>query len=140
MNKSWKTAISRKSLSAPAKWLKDNGLLVGRCLDYGCGRGFDCDKLGIAGWDPYWRPKKVAGKFDTIICNYVLNVLETWEQQKVLDEIRSLLKENGNAYVSVRTDHKNLKGWTKNGTYQCEVLRMDLAVKHEGRGFRVYWL
>ena len=38
-NKSRLTAISRKNLSVPVRWLKKSGLLKGRMLDYGCGPG-----------------------------------------------------------------------------------------------------
>lgn len=107
-------------------------------MDFGCGRGFDCDSLGIEGWDPYWRPKMPRGKFDTVMCNYVLNVLDLWEQRQVLDRIKFLLRKGGHGYAAVRTDWKNLRGWTSKGTYQREVLMLDWYIEYEGKGFRIY--
>jgi hypothetical protein len=62
---SHRTAIARKCLSAPAKRLLSLGLLRGRLFDYGCGRGTDCEILGIGGWDPYWRPGRPGHGWDT---------------------------------------------------------------------------
>ncbi len=132
------TAIRRNKLSAPTKHLLDRGLLVGRVLDFGCGRGFDCDFLGIDGYDPHWRPQELVGKYDTIFCNYVLNVLEPAEQQAVLRRLVGLLQEGGRSYIAVRADRKALKGWTRRGTYQCDV-RLGLPLESVGR-FRTYVL
>ncbi|MBY0525572.1 MAG: hypothetical protein K2R98_19360 [Gemmataceae bacterium] len=83
MNASGRTAITRTSLSAPMAWLHQQGKLTGKCLDYGCGKGFDCDALGILGFDPNHRKSladlkaMLTGGFRTITCNYVLNVIES---------------------------------------------------------------
>ena len=74
---SHKTAITRTKMSAPVKFLKGQGLLQGRTLDYGCGKGFDADVLQCSKYDPHFSPELPKGKFDTIICNYVLNVIES---------------------------------------------------------------
>ena len=71
-----RTAIERKKVSAPMKFLEDEGHLEGRVLDYGCGRGFDAGALGLESYDPYFFPEVPKGKFDTITCNYVLNVVD----------------------------------------------------------------
>jgi len=121
MNKSYKTAIHRKRLSGPAKYLSENGLLRGDVLDYGCGRGGDASKLDIDSYDPYHNPDGLdEGKlYDTIMCNYVLNVIvDAEERYEVIAKIRSLLKEGGIAYISVRNDIKNLNGYTSIGTWQ----------------------
>ena len=51
INASGKTAISRKSLSQPMKWLEQQHMLAtnnpSRRLDFGCGKGFDADTLGM---------------------------------------------------------------------------------------------
>ena len=135
-NRSHLTAIHRKSLSVPTKYLLNKGLLVGRVLDFGCGHGFDCDLLGIDGYDPHWRDHDLVGEYDTIICNYVLNVLEESEHQAILDRILGLLRDGGRAYITVRTDKKSLNGWTTRGTYQCEVV-LNLPLIHDGK-FRMY--
>jgi hypothetical protein len=53
-----KTALHRKSLSAPMRILKEKGLLKGIILDFGCGNYDDCRKLqkeefNIFGYDKY---------------------------------------------------------------------------------------
>ena len=65
-------------------------------------------------------------QFDTIICNYVLNVLESEEQAEVLMSVSELLKPNGIAYFTVRRDLKSEGFRThfvhKQPTYQCNVV------------------
>ena len=85
INHPYLTAIRQTTLSAPTRYLLQHGMLKGRILDFGCGFGFDADELkrqgyDIAGYDYYYRPKYPEGKFDTILCNYVLNVLEPYAQ------------------------------------------------------------
>ena len=138
MDNSHKTAITRKFLSAPMRYLNDQDLLAGRCLDYGCGKGFDADTLNIDGFDPYHRPTEPIGKFDTITCNYVLNVIPNEdERQAVVDSVRSLLADGGKAYISVRNDRVELQGWTKRGTWQGLVY-LDLPIVKSSPRFRMY--
>jgi len=106
MNK--RTAITRKAPSLPMRHLSGTGLLVGRTLDYGCGRGYDADHFKMAKFDPHFAPERPKGKFDTIVCNYVLNVVSIPTERQILDDIKSLLVEGGIAYVSVRRDLKKL--------------------------------
>jgi hypothetical protein len=87
-----KTAITRKKLSKPARYLKDNELLRGRVLDYGCGRGGDTERIGCEGYDPHFRPEQPVGKFDTIMCNFVLNVIESPKAiERVIRDIQGRL-------------------------------------------------
>lgn len=130
---SHKTAIRRTKISAPMKHLCDAGLLFGRMLDYGCGRGFDADQFGMEKYDPYFCSSLPEGKFDVITCNYVLNVLEHDVQiESVLKKIRGLLKDNGVAYIAVRRDVKQ-DGYTNKMTYQRNVV-LDLPVLTERKG------
>lgn len=125
------TAKERTSVSLPTRWLKQNNLLKGEILDFGCGFGFDTDELqkegfNIVGYDNYYRPEYPTKRFDTIICNYVLNVLEPKEQAEVLMEVSELLKPTGTAYFTVRRDLKS-EGFRihyvhKQPTYQCNVV------------------
>lgn len=125
------TAKERTSVSLPTRWLKQNNLLKGEILDFGCGFGFDTDELqkegfNIVGYDNYYRPEYPPKRFDTIICNYVLNVLEPKEQAEVLMEVSELLKPTGTAYFTVRRDLKS-EGFRihyvhKQPTYQCNVV------------------
>ncbi len=124
------TAIDRTKLSSPVRFLADNNLLKSRILDFGCGLGNDVDLLqqkglDITGYDPYYAPIDPVGKFDTIVCCYVLNVLMPEEQIDVLMNIAHLLKPGGKAYYAVRRDLKK-EGFRehyvhKRPTYQCNV-------------------
>ncbi|MBO5829040.1 MAG: HIT domain-containing protein [Paludibacteraceae bacterium] len=125
------TAKERTSISFPTRWLKNNNLIKGDILDFGCGFGFDTDQLekegfSIIGYDNYYRPEYPNRQFDTIICNYVLNVLEPEEQAEVLMSVSELLKPNGIAYFTVRRDLKSEGFRThfihKQPTYQCNVV------------------
>lgn len=125
------TAIERTSMSYPTRWLKQHNLLKGEILDFGCGYGFDTDQLknegyDIVGYDNYYRPDYPTKRFDTIICNYVLNVLEPEEQAEVLMSVSELLKPTGTAYYAVRRDLKT-EGFRihyvhKQPTYQSNVV------------------
>ncbi len=124
------TAIDRTKLSSPAQFLVDRNLLQGRVLDFGCGMGNDVKilqtrGLNIAGYDPHYSPIYPDGKFDSIVCCYVLNVLMPEEQANVLMNIAHLLKPGGKAYYTVRRDLKK-EGFRehyihKKPTYQCTV-------------------
>lgn len=160
MTNSYKTAIQRKNLSTPMKFLLDEGLLNGqRMLDYGCGRGTDVDILvsvlrieSMDKYDPYWTSgffiqrfhdglqvnrNRRQVRYDLVTCNYVLNVLPKEEWQEVLDAIHDCLDDNGIAYISVRNDKNNLKGVTKTGTYQTFV-ELDLPVVKRTSNFVLY--
>lgn len=118
---SHKTAIKRTKLSAPAKILKKLNVLEGRVLDYGCGRGKDCEELSIEGYDPFWSPKMPSGVFNTILCTFVLNTVNEIEQDKILSNIHTILADNGKAYITVRRDVKQ-EGLTSKHTLQRNVL------------------
>lgn len=125
------TAIKRTELSVPTRYLLKHNLLKGRILDFGCGFGYDVDVLkqrgfDIVGYDPNYRTDYPQGKFDTIICNYVLNVLEPYERAGVLMSVSNMLLPNGTAYFAVRRDLKEigfrLHAIHKEYTYQCNVI------------------
>lgn len=131
INHPYLTAIKRQDLSVPARKLLDKGLLRGRILDYGCGLGFDTDELkrrgfDITGYDYYYRTDFPEGKFDTIFCIYVLNVLEPYAQAEVMMNVSNLLKPKGTAYYAVRRDLKEegfrLHAIHKEYTFQCNVV------------------
>lgn len=124
------TAIERDKLSFPAQLLLNKNLLQGKILDFGCGLGNDVKilqqkGLDITSYDPYYFPEYPNGKFDTIMCCYVLNVLFSEDQANVLMQISHLLKPGGKAYYAVRRDLKK-EGFRehyihKKPTYQCIV-------------------
>ena len=125
------TAIERDKMSHPTRILLNKGELKGKVLDFGCGFGKDVEELqeneiDIEGYDPHYFPKFPSGKFDTIICHYVLNVIKNQEQAKVLFEVSNLLKPGGKAFFTVRRDIKK-QGFRehfvhKKMTYQTNVL------------------
>ena len=130
INHPYLTAIKRTDLSVPTRYLLSKGLLKARILDFGCGFGYDTDELkrqglNITGYDYYYRPDYPIGQFDTIICNYVLNVLEPYAQAEVLMNVSNLLKPTGTAYYAVRRDLEEvgfrLHAIHKQYTYQCNV-------------------
>ena len=130
INHPYLTAIKRTDLSVPTRYLLQHDLLKGRILDFGCGFGYDTDELknrdfDIIGYDYYYRPNYPEGKFDTIICNYVLNVLEPYAQAEVLMNVTNLLSPNGTAFFAVRRDLTEegfrLHAIHKQYTYQCNV-------------------
>ncbi|MCC8176877.1 MAG: methyltransferase domain-containing protein [Bacteroidales bacterium] len=131
INHPYLTAIKRTDISAPTRFLLKQKLVKGRTLDFGCGYGYDTDELlkqgyDIIGYDYYYRPDYPEEKFDTIICNYVLNVLEPYAQAEVLMNVSNLLKPRGTAYFAVRRDLTEegfrIHAIHKEYTYQCNVI------------------
>lgn len=125
------TIKERKYPSYPAKQLLTMGQIHGKVLDFGCGLGVDVSflrKNGIdtIGYDPHYAPEIPKGQYDTILCNYVLNVLLPEEQVQVLMAVAELLKPTGKAYFAVRRDiqRSGFRTHTKLGVevYQCNVI------------------
>ena len=138
MNNTGRTAITRKNLSLPMAYLLETAELQGECLDYGCGRGFDCDSTGMDGYDLNHRPEVPPGQYDTIICNYVLNVIpHHLDRLKVIRAILGLLKPGGVAFVSVRNDSFK-EGYTSTGTWQGKVSVPFGTMVRKCAGYRMY--
>ena len=103
--KPYLTAIPRVKAGMPVRWLLNQGLIIGDALDYGCGHGKCAEIMGADKYDPYhYRVKPPKDEYDTITCNYVLNVLSEEEGELVINKIKGYLKEDGIAYISVRRD------------------------------------
>ena len=103
------TAKERDGASFPLKHLLRGGLIRGRVLDFGCGFGADVRALqrrgvDVTGYDPHHAPTPPDGRFDTVLCFYVLNVLLPEEQDEALMDIAERLAPGGTAYVAVRRD------------------------------------
>ncbi len=142
MHPTARTAIARSGPSAPAKKLYDKGLITGKVLDYGSGRGADVKwlrgrGLNVAAYDPHHGPKKApTGPFDTILCTYVLNVLNKANQDKVAAKLRGLLAPGGSAYVTVRRDTCGSK--PASGVQSC--VRRSWPVVASSSSFQTYKL
>jgi diadenosine tetraphosphate (Ap4A) HIT family hydrolase len=124
------TAKERDRPSFPTRKLLGLGHIEGRVLDYGCGHGADVEFLrskgfDVEGYDPHYAPERPDGTFDTILCQYVLNVLMQREQTDVLMEVSELLRSSGAAFYSVRRDlrREGFRRHYKHGvpTYQTNV-------------------
>lgn len=144
MNPLARTAKVRKKLSGPMEYLNKHGLISSVALDYGCGRGDDAEILALSKYDPFWYPsheRLVKGLYDTVTCNYVLNVLPAdKDREKVVEMVRSLLDVGGKAYISVRRD----KDWLAGGKYikgkgQAYVV-LNEKVLYENSKFCIYVL
>lgn len=135
---SHKTAITRKAPSVPMRYLYKQNLLRGKTLDYGCGKGFDAEYFKMDKYDPYYSPSKPKGKYNTITCNYVFNVIEPEKEPLLLNEISQYLEEGGVAYITVRRDIKK-EGFTSKKTYQRNV-KLNLPILKETSTFCTYIL
>ena len=145
-DKSYLTAITRRTLPTPTRWLMRQGRVLDHpvlpTLDFGCGK---CDSVNPTSWDnydPYFHPDGIKNApYMIIICNYVLCVKPESERLKILRHIRKLLSTYGVAYITVRND-KPKQGWGKNkrGTYQGRVRKLALPLLYENSQFRIYML
>ena len=142
-SKSHLTAITRKTLPLPTRWLLQKGLLVGKVMDYGCGKCAPVNPPEWFNYDPYYQPNANFGndRFDTIVCNYVLCTLPRQERLPIIKHIQVLLRLNGIAYISVRNDRPK-QGWgiSKRGTYQGRSQRLRIPIIRETSGYRIYEL
>ena len=139
-NNSHLTAIARRAPSKPMQYLAARGMLRGRMLDFGCGRGYDADAYGMEKFDPHWSPVMPEGTFDTVVCNYVLNVIPSpSKRDDVLTVLSRSLAKGGIAYISVRNDRSALNGWTKRNTWQG-LIELDLPVVTTNSNFTMYRL
>lgn len=137
---SYLTAMTRIEPSAPMRQLATDGLIVGRALDYGCGKGFDAEYYNMESYDPNFASPMPNGKFDTITCNYVLNVIEADEGRVVvLQAIKDRLTIGGMAYITVRNDRRALRGVTKTGSWQGLIV-LRLPVRYKCAGYVTYEL
>lgn len=135
--------MSRKTLSAPMRYLKSKGLISRGwlTLDFGCGRGDDARALQIHGYDPHftpWAQWVFKEKWDVITCNYVLNVVDEAEGLQIIKQLNSMLAPTGRAYITVRRDVKK-DGLTSRGTYQRNVV-LPLPVVTQNSNFCIYLL
>jgi len=96
--------------------------------------GIDTDFLqnkgvDITGYDPQYRPDYPSEKYDTLICNYVLNVLLPEEQAHVLMAVSELLKSCGKAFYAVRRDIKK-NGFRYNPKHKCKTYQCNVTLPY----------
>jgi DNA phosphorothioation-associated putative methyltransferase len=147
MSKAHLTAISRKNMSVPTKYLLKKGLLGKKVLDFGCGKGEDVRQLRAAGfeadgYDPYYAPEVKLGRdYDTVICNYVFNVIAPEERHHAWNNLYThalgLSGRMAEIYVTVRRDLKKDYVKTSRGTEQWMV-RLPYEVVHETSTYCIY--
>jgi len=142
MSRSHLTAIKRKKISVPMRWLKERGIFDHQTknMDWGCGKGDDADMMGFFHrYDPHYFPEKPlhGHLFDIITCIYVLNVIPPGpKRNKIISEMQKYLKKEGRIYVAVRRDIKK-PTFTKRSTEQHPVtLRWPVLV--ENSDFCIY--
>ncbi len=92
-------AVRRSTISFAAGWLADHGNIKGRVLDFGCGFGLDASHFGWDAYDPYYRQEAVQGPYDTVICDHVLNMLTRQSRANAIENVRSLLADDGAAFL-----------------------------------------
>ena len=140
------TAIPRSRLAAPLRWLTDEGLLHGKLLDFGCGRGDDLRRLKrrksvqAFGWDPYWRPRpdpEANAPYDVVYLGYVLNVIPERDEAEVREHARGLCKVDGMVYYAVRRD-LDTRGHQGRGTRQRYVRLSWADLIFEDGNFAIY--
>lgn len=148
------TAISRKALPVPTRWLLSQGMIHGHVLDYGCGK---CKPLNDAilakvpsvksvnSYDPHWSPNEIIGPnnhegwYDVILCTYVLCTLPEGPELDILRQIRKHLRKNGIAFITVRNDEpKNGYGRSSKGTFQRKVELPYLYELRKTTQYRIY--
>ncbi len=94
-------ATQRKHESKGCSKLKELNLIQGNTLDYGCGYGFDAISNEWSRYDPYYHDVKLEDKYDTITCINVLSAVSTKIRGEIIDNIKELLQDDGNAYLVV---------------------------------------
>ena len=151
------TAINRKALPVPIRWLLAQRMIHGHVLDYGCGK---CEPINnvvfpkypqiksITNFDPYYAPIQPVqpnylgeGWYDTILCTYVLCTLPKTDEKRILQGIQKLLRPNGVAYITVRNDEpKGGYGQSSRGTFQRKVEIPYLFELRKCHQYRIYLL
>jgi len=128
------TVKERDNVSFPTRILWEKHQLKGEILDFGCGLGKDVTflrekGLNVTGYDPHYCPQYPDKQFDTIICNYVLNVLLPEEQAHVLMAVSELLKTGVKAFFAVRRDIQK-SGFLYNPKREAQVYQAKVVLPY----------
>jgi hypothetical protein len=124
------TQITRTKVSAPTKFLVDNGCVWGDILHYGEGKAFaDRDALATLGEVYSYEPNSKDRNFlpirswDFGVANYVLNTLPPESRR---DALYDMYYRCSYSYITVRTDKVNGTPFedgvlTSKGTFQTQL-------------------
>jgi DNA phosphorothioation-associated putative methyltransferase len=121
----WKTSISRKALSMPARtYLNYLDSKNAQILDFGCGRGsYDVNNLNAKGfnalgYDPYYKNNLdlFNNSYQHVMLLYVINVIESEEERAEMLRFCWNLTDSS-LIIAVRTGSKG-EVYTKSGTFQ----------------------
>lgn len=123
-----KTAMSTKTPSAPTKILFEKNIIKNKVLDWGCGKGRDSKFLvengfDVLSYDKYHKPTPDPHSIDfseinTILLNYVLNVIENQnERTDLLKEIYSYANNKCLVLISVRSK-KEIETFAKKSNWK----------------------
>lgn len=150
---SHKTAMVRKALPVPVRWLLSQDMMNGNILDYGCGKCAEINQTmlrwpkikSVTSYDPFYEPdalnKSARERFDVVLCTYVLCTLIADYEPLVLKAVQSHLLPNGVAYITVRADEpRQGYGPSSNGTFQRKVEMPYLYRLRETSRYRIYLL
>ena len=143
INKMKYSAVHRSKPSMTILWLQEQNLLVGDMLDYGCGKGLDADYFGMDKYDPFdpsWSniTLDTDKRYDTIVCNFVMNILEPGEEFFVLENIQRLLKPDGIAYIVVLRTVRKMISYKSNVQHYI-VMSLE-SIRHMKRWYEIYKL
>jgi hypothetical protein len=115
-----KTAIHRTKPSMPTSRLVGDGRIRGSVINLGKGRSVaDAEAMKAAAveyaeYDPNFAPDRTTleRKYETVVSNYVLNVLPPFVRAVAWETVREATGEDGTAYVTVRGNDKSISGVT----------------------------
>lgn len=111
------TAMSASKPSAPTQWAFHRGLIIPVVFDWGCGKGRDSKwlnslNIGVISYDPFYKPEPYPRNIDfqkvnTVLLNYILNIIEIIEERrKILEEIYNLAKSGTIVIISTRSQRE----------------------------------
>jgi hypothetical protein len=117
VDNSKRTAIARRSISKPLRWLIDDGeypFWPFNVLHHGCGRPDNPDRARLKAasdsyceYDPNWGPSDREilrrGDFSKVVSFYVLNVLPPKQRRSAIRDIALSTRGTGFALVAVRS-------------------------------------
>ena len=101
-----RTAIHRKKAAYPTRWLCDHNLISGCVLHHGRGHDKESTKLlsqhpqikSVTEYDPNVakinNPAIITTKYDTIVSNFVLNVLPPQARYAELKQIKNIVRSS----------------------------------------------